>query len=155
MRLGLILAVLVGISAAKSITDKRIEFFREAASGYDVAAYYLAVNIVATIWHLFQFFLAAVFAFWLRLSLASWKAFYAQLLAMAWLTVSWALLLAIVIPKENVVLTVGFFMAFMGVILSGASDNLRLGGKLSRLTVLCRGIGRDTSANIISCCRYL
>jgi uncharacterized integral membrane protein len=34
LKVGIILAVLVGLKATQIVTDKRIEFFREAGSGY-------------------------------------------------------------------------------------------------------------------------
>ena len=48
MMIGVILSVIVGINATKIITEKRLEFFREAASGISVGAFYAAANITNT-----------------------------------------------------------------------------------------------------------
>ena len=42
-------SVLIALTAVKAITDKRLEFFREAGSGYNCNAYFLAVNVFTTI----------------------------------------------------------------------------------------------------------
>merc|ERR1712176_729059 len=49
LKLGVIIPVLLGLSASKVLTEKRVERFRESASGYNLNAYYLAVNITATV----------------------------------------------------------------------------------------------------------
>ncbi len=48
LKIGIIVAVLVGLQATRILTSKRIEFFREASSGSDINAYFTAINIVAT-----------------------------------------------------------------------------------------------------------
>ena len=48
-KISLILSLLIALSATKALTDKRVEFFREAGSGYDTTAYFLAVNLVVTL----------------------------------------------------------------------------------------------------------
>lgn len=42
MKLGVLISILVALAATKIITSKRKEFFREAASGYSVNAYFCA-----------------------------------------------------------------------------------------------------------------
>lgn len=49
LRLGIIIAGLVSILSTKFLSDKRLEFFRESSSGYNVNAYYLALNITSTL----------------------------------------------------------------------------------------------------------
>ena len=44
-----ILSVLVGLSATKIITEKQLQFFREAQSGVSATPYYLAANITSTV----------------------------------------------------------------------------------------------------------
>ena len=48
-KLSLVLSLLVALSATKALTAKRVEFFREASSGYDITAYFLAVNVFTTL----------------------------------------------------------------------------------------------------------
>ena len=43
-----IMSVLIGLSATKIITEKQLQFFREAQGGVSVTAYYLAANITST-----------------------------------------------------------------------------------------------------------
>ena len=121
LKAGVILAVIVGLTATKPMTEKRVEFFREAGSGYDVNAYFLAVNIVTTVEHSIQLFLVGAAAYWLRDGVSGRASYYASFLMLAWLTVSWALLLSVVVPPKNIFNIVGFFMAFSGLLFSGAS----------------------------------
>jgi hypothetical protein len=122
----------VGLTAAKAITDKRLEFFRESASGYDINAYFTAINITSGIEHSLQILLAAGAAFWLRDSLAKWNSYCASFLMLSWLCVSWALLLPLLVPPENVVLVTGFFMAFFGLLFSGGLSPVTYSGRSNR-----------------------
>jgi hypothetical protein len=115
------LAVLLSLTATKIITQKRIEFFREAGSGYNLNAYFVAVNIVASLEHAIQVFIAAIFAVWFRNPAASGVSYFVHFLLLSYICVSWALLVPMVVPPENVVLVIGFFMAFLGLLFSGAS----------------------------------
>lgn len=121
LKAGVILAVIVGLTATKPITEKRVEFFREAGSGYDVNAYFLAINIVTTVEHSIQLILVGAAAYWLRDAVSGRASYYVSFLMLAWLTVSWALLLSVVVPPKNIFNIVGFFMAFSGLLFSGAS----------------------------------
>lgn len=117
----MILAVIIGLTATKLMTEKRIEFFREAGSGYDVNAYFLAVNIITTVEHSLQLFLVSLTAYWLRESIVNRASYYVSFLMLAWLTVSWSLLLSVIVPPESIFSIVGFFMALTGMLFSGAS----------------------------------
>ena len=64
LKVGIISAVLIGLQATKIVTSKRIEFFREASSGYNINAYFVAVNIVASVEHSVQAVIVAFFAVW-------------------------------------------------------------------------------------------
>ena len=44
-KISVVVCVLIALSTTKALTDKRVEFFREASSGYSVNAYFLAVNL--------------------------------------------------------------------------------------------------------------
>ena len=118
--MGIIAAVLIGLQATKILTSKRIEFFREASSGYNINAYFVAVNIVSTIEHSIQAVIAAFFAAWLRDPVANWFSIFVHFVLLAWVCVSWALFIPMMVPPDNVTVVVGFFMAFCGLLISGA-----------------------------------
>lgn len=120
--MGVIISVLVGLTATKTLTEKRSEFFREAGSGYNINAYFCAVNIVSTIEHSVQVMFSSMFALWLRNSLAAWYSYYVNFLLLAWLCVSWALLFPLLVPLKNVVLVTGFYMTFFALLFSGGID---------------------------------
>lgn len=125
----MVIAVLVGLTATKDLTEKRNEFFRESGSSYDVNAYFAAVNIVSTVEHTVQVMFSSMFALWLRNSLASWYSFYIHFLLLAWLCVSWALVFPLLIPPKNVVLVTGFYMAFFALLFSGGIDPIKYTGR--------------------------
>eukprot|EP00980_Cylindrotheca_fusiformis_P018928 scaffold6322_cov59-Cylindrotheca_fusiformis.AAC.24 len=97
-----------------------MEFFRETSSGIDPNAYFLAINLVVTTEAIIQMTLVAFVAAFLREPVASWSVFFVHFIVLAWLCVSWALFFAMIIPAENVTTVIGFFMAFFGMLLSGA-----------------------------------
>ena len=138
LKAGVIAAVLIGLTATKSITDKRLEFFREAASGYDVNAYFLAVNIVATLEHFVQAIVASLAAYWIRDSLAGLGNYFMAFLMLTWLCVSWALLFPLVVAPKNVVVVTGFFMAFFGILFSGGLAPVTYDGKVVGNYALCK-----------------
>jgi hypothetical protein len=88
----------------------------------DINAYFLALNLTSTFEHTVQMALAAGCAFWLRNSFSVWYAYQVQFLMLMWTTVSWSLLIPLLVPANNTVLAVGFFMAFFGLLFSGAID---------------------------------
>jgi hypothetical protein len=108
------------LTATKILTQKRVEFFREAGSGYNLNAYFVAVNIVASLEHAIQVLIASFFAVWIRHPAASGFSFFVHFLLLSYICVSWALLVPMVVPPENVVVVVGFFVAFFGLLFSGA-----------------------------------
>ena len=129
LKLGVVVAVLVGLTATKVLTEKRSEFFREAGSGYSIDAYFVAVNIYSTFEHSIQVLVSSMFALWLRNSIASWYNYYINFVLLAWLCVSWALLFPLLVPLKNVVLVMGFYMTFFALLFSGAISPLTYGGE--------------------------
>lgn len=127
--MGLVLAILIGLNATKIITEKRKEFFREAGSGYNVDAYFCAVNIISTLEHLPQILVSAMFALWLRNSIASWYSFVVNFLLVGWLCMGWGLLIPLLVPEKNVVLITGFFMVFFGLLMCGGIAPVLYKGK--------------------------
>lgn len=120
MKAGVLVAVLISLTATKTITSKRKEFFREAASGYSTNAYFLAVQVIATIEHTIQVALCALCAIWLRCALAHWSSWMIAFVLCGWLAVSWALVFPFIFPLENVVLVTGFYMVLFSMLFSGA-----------------------------------
>ncbi|CAB9522559.1 Putative white-brown complex homolog protein 30 [Seminavis robusta] len=119
-KLGVLIAVLVALTATKTITSKRKEFFREAASGYSTNAYFIAVNVIATLEHSIQIAIAALCSIWLRNSLSHWYSWMVAFLLCGWISVSWAFLFPLIVPPDNVVLVTGFYMVLFGLLFSGA-----------------------------------
>mmetsp|Transcript_10771 Transcript_10771/g.22367 ORF Transcript_10771/g.22367 Transcript_10771/m.22367 type:complete len:602 (-) Transcript_10771:246-2051(-) len=120
MKVGIILCIIVGLTATSTLMSKRQEFFREAGSGYNLDAYFFAINLLSTIEHSIQVLIAAVFALWIREPIASHASFYIHFLLLAWLTVAWSMLIPMVCPPDSVILISGFFFTFCGLIFSGA-----------------------------------
>jgi len=120
LKVGIILSVLLGLTATKIVTSKRLEFFREAGSGYNLNAYFCAISILSTIEHSIQVVISAFFASWIRNPVASNVSYYIHFLLLAWITVGWALLIPMVFPSDTVTLVAGFFFAFCGLMFSGA-----------------------------------
>lgn len=120
LKVGIILCVFLGLAGMKVVTSKRLEFFREAGSGYNLNAYFAAINVLATIEHSAQVVISAFFSFWIRSPLAAGGSFYVHFLMLAWVCISWALLIPMVFPLENVTLVGGFFFMFSGLMFSGA-----------------------------------
>jgi hypothetical protein len=120
LKVGIILSVLLGLTATKIVTSKRLEFFREAASGYNLNAYFGAISILSTLEHSVQAIVAAFFASWIRNPVASKASYYTHFLLLAWVTVAWALLIPMLVPADNVTLIAGFFFSFCGLMFSGA-----------------------------------
>jgi hypothetical protein len=134
--MGIMVVILVALSATKILTDKRKEFFREAGSGYNVNAYFCAVNVVATLEHSVQIIICAAFDLWLRSSFAEWYSYIATFLLLGWIAVSWALLFPLLVRRDNMVLVTSFCMLLTSFLFSGASKYT---------TVLC----------MIACCLYM
>eukprot|EP00532_Pseudo-nitzschia_australis_P020819 CAMPEP_0168291848 /NCGR_PEP_ID=MMETSP0142_2-20121227/6616_1 /TAXON_ID=44445 /ORGANISM="Pseudo-nitzschia australis, Strain 10249 10 AB" /LENGTH=897 /DNA_ID=CAMNT_0008239483 /DNA_START=9 /DNA_END=2702 /DNA_ORIENTATION=+ len=120
MKVGIILCIIVGLPATNTLTSKRMEFFRESGSGYDMNAYFFAINMLSTIEHSTQALIAALFATWIRHPIASYASFYIHFLLLAWLTVAWSMLFPMICSPDTVPLVAGFFFAFCGLVFSGA-----------------------------------
>ena len=120
MKVGIILSIIVGLTATTTVTSKRMEFFREAGSGYDLNAYFFAINILSTIEHSIQVLIAALFATWIRHPIASYASYYIHFLLLTWLVVAWSMLLPMICSPDTVTLVAGFFFTFCGLVFSGA-----------------------------------
>ena len=130
MKMGVVLSVLIGLTATKILTSKRIEFFREAGSGYNINAYFLAVNIMSTIEQGLQVVIAACVGLWLKNTTTSIENYFLNYLMLSWHCVSWALLLPLIIPRQNVVLVTGLFMSLFGLLFSGVLSPVEYKGEV-------------------------
>ena len=136
LSVGLVASVLIALTSVKAITEKRLEFFREAGSGYDSNAYLLAVNVCTTIEQGSQILFAAIIAQWTRHSISSVAIFYLAFLILCWISVSWSLLIALLIPPKNTMVILGFFMAFFGLLFGGALPPGSYEGKFKFLATM-------------------
>jgi len=112
---------MISVIATRSITKTRSQFYRESASGYNVAAFFWSQNIAATAVHSFQALLASLFAFCLRNTLSSWFSYVINFVMLSWLAVSWGLLFPLFVPikyadKVTAIFVVFFALFFAGVI---------------------------------------
>mmetsp|Transcript_34130 Transcript_34130/g.49529 ORF Transcript_34130/g.49529 Transcript_34130/m.49529 type:complete len:875 (-) Transcript_34130:267-2891(-) len=119
LQIGVIISVLVSLAAAKVISEKRIEFFREAGSGYDINAYFLALNFTSTIEYAIQMLLASGSAYWLRNSLVGYETFVINFLLLSWVSSAWAFFFASFMPPKNLTITTAFFITFTCLLFSG------------------------------------
>jgi len=120
LKVGIILCIIVGLTATNTVTSKRLQFFREAGSGYNLNAYFFAINFITTLEHSVQVLISAFFASWIRNPIASDASYYIHFLLLSWLTVAWAMLFPMICSQDTVVLVAGFFFAFCGLVFSGA-----------------------------------
>mmetsp|Transcript_20466 Transcript_20466/g.33924 ORF Transcript_20466/g.33924 Transcript_20466/m.33924 type:complete len:1212 (+) Transcript_20466:224-3859(+) len=118
---GVIASVLIALTSVKAITEKRLEFYREAGSGYNINSYFLAVNVFTSFDQGGQVLFAAVIAQWLLDSISNKAVFYVAFLLLAWISVSWALLIPLITPPKNTLVMLGFFMAFFGLLFGGTT----------------------------------
>jgi len=119
MMVGLIVSVLIGLNATKIITEKKLQFFREAQSGVSVTAYFIAASITTSFEQGFTAIAGSVLAYLVLKPPTSFLVYLWNFFIMSWLSVSWALLLSIVVPLESVAMVVGFWNAFFGLLFCG------------------------------------
>jgi len=119
LQIGLITSVTVSLAALFTMSDKRLEFLRECASGYDMDAYFIAVHVSGTLEQSLQMVLAGCVNACLRNPVSSWFAFVGHFVMLGWVCSSWALLFCVVVPAKNLVLVTALFHALMGLILGG------------------------------------
>lgn len=118
-RVSVIIAVLTTLSTAKVLTDKRVEFFREAASGYNINAYLLAVMIFVCVEVTVKMIYCSLFTYALRGSAASLGNMVVQFILLGWVSSAWGFVFPLVVSRESIVLVSAFFTVFSCVLLSG------------------------------------
>lgn len=125
---GVIAGVLIALVSSKVLTAKRLEFFRESGSGYSVNAYFLAVNIYTSLDQGLQMLFAAIIAQWMLHTISNMGAFYVAFLLLAWVSMSWALLIPLITTPESTVVVLTFLVAFFGLLCSGTSPPVTFKG---------------------------
>jgi len=115
----LITSTFLTLSAAKVLTEKRLELNREAGSGYNLNAYYLAVNITSTIEFVIQMILITSVVIWLRFTVTSYGFHLLNFIMMGWLCTSWSLVFPIVVPPSIIVVTLCIFNFIFGALFCG------------------------------------
>ena len=133
--MGVLFAVVVSVLATKLFRAKRNQFFREAASGYNVGAFFLATSIVGTIEHAVQAVLSALFAYSIRNSLSAWYSYVLNFLLLSWVSASWGILFSFVISSKHVNFVTGFVVAFFALLFCGAIPPIGFEGSLSRTVI--------------------
>ena len=105
--------------ASKMLCEKRLELFREAGSGLNLTAYYMALNISSAIEHSIQIIIIATPLIWFRCTLSSYICTLLSFIMMAWLATSWSLFIPIIIPPKNVLIVLAFFVVLFSTIFGG------------------------------------
>ena len=131
MKVGITASVLLGLAASKNFTDKQTEFFREAASGYNVNSYFLALHITTFIEHFVMIFITALLSLWYRNSFTDGISFVLNYVFLVWHVIGWGFIFPFVVPLENVSIFNGLFMAFTGIQFSGQLKPVTYQGKFS------------------------
>ena len=117
--IAVVVSVLVLLSSAKVLTSKRTEFFREAASGYDINAYFFAVVSFASLEVSTKMILASLFAFALRSSASGIASYVVHFIMLGWISSAWGFLFPLLFPLESVVLVGAFYALITCFLLSG------------------------------------
>lgn len=113
----------IALSTAKNLTDKKTEYFREAASGYNIDAYFLAVMVFNTFEISVKMILAALFSYALRNTAASGWNVLLQFVLLGWLSSAWGFLTPFFSSAGNVVLVSAFISLFSNILLSGKAGS--------------------------------
>jgi hypothetical protein len=115
------ISLLTTLSSAKVLSDKRNEFFREAASGFNINAYFLAVNLFVSLEVTVRMIILAMFAFSLRNTLSHPGAMILQFILFGWISSAWGFLYALIVPPSIVILVATCLTLFNAFCLGGAS----------------------------------
>jgi len=99
--------------------QKKLEFYRESSSGYNINAYYFAVNVTSTVEMVIQMIIAGFFAAFISMPISSWVNFILNFVVLGFGCLSWSLLLSIVIDEKNLVMVTGFLLAVTNIFLGG------------------------------------
>jgi len=118
--IGMCASVLLAILAQKGLTEKRLEFNREASSGVNSSAYFLAVNVHTLVVQTIQVTIAASIVVCFRHPIMAEHNYFLWFFFLMWNTSAWALLIPLVIPPRTVLIFLTMFIMFFGLLMSGA-----------------------------------
>lgn len=114
-------SLLTALSSAKVLSDKRNEFFREAASGFSINAYFLAINLFTTFEVTIRMVVISAFVFALRNTASNSGAMILQFVLCGWISSAWGFLYALIVPPSIVVLVATCLTLFAAFCLGGVS----------------------------------
>jgi len=120
-QVSVVLVILIVLSTALVFSEKRTEFFREAASGYDINAYFLAVNVFEMVWMCIKMVLASFWSHWIRNSTSQPGAYALEFVLLGWIASGWGFIFPLIpfMPPKFVLLNAAIFSAFTSLMLSG------------------------------------
>ncbi len=121
----LLFAVLLTLSSVRSLGDNKLEFFREAGSGYSVGAFFLAQITLDQVQNSIQALWAAIASYELRTSLCPLTNYILLYQLTAWFCTGWSYFFSLVIPRDNLVMTSALFVSICGTLLSGSLSFLK------------------------------
>ena len=116
---GALPSIVIALSTTRYLTDKRRQFFREAASGYSVTAYYIAINIWSTFEVTLKMLLIGTSYYTLRNSAASGGATLISFVLLGWISSAWGMFFPIFCPPKHASIVTGVFVTFGCLLLSG------------------------------------
>ena len=124
LQAGGIASLFIGISSAKPVRDKRLEFFRESGSGYSITAFFLAICSVSTLEYAIDITIAALLAIWIRSTiLQGILSFIVHCIFLSWTASAWGLFYSTWVAPGTVFLVVGLHMV-ISMFLCGAASSV-------------------------------
>jgi len=117
---GVIASVLIGLNSTKIITDKKLEFYREAQSGVSVTAFYIAANITSTIEQGIVAVAGAALSYSVANPSSTFTVYLWNYFMLSWLSVAWGHFFSIIVPQGSVTIVVAFYNAAIGLLFCGA-----------------------------------
>jgi len=125
LKMGLVVSIMVAIAAQKPITTKKLEFFREAGSDYNVLAFFLAVTIIFYFDITIKMTFISLVALFFRGTITSSWPFIFNMLTITWSSAAWGIFYSTWASPENVVMLIGMHMV-LGSFFSGNTDIMTL-----------------------------
>lgn len=126
LKISILSGTLVALAASKSMSDKKDVVYREIDSGYNISSYFLALSTFSIIEHGSQLILASISTYWIRVPLQSSAPYILSFFMLHWGMVSWGHLLAIIIPRENLIVTAATYILSTGLLTSGIAEPITM-----------------------------
>ena len=120
-QVSVVLVLCVVLSTALVFSEKRNQFFREAASGYDINAYFLAFNCFEMVWVCIKMILASFCCHWIRNSTSQQGALALEFVLLGWISSGWGFVFPLIpmVPTKFVLVSAAIFTSFSSLMLSG------------------------------------